>query len=236
MTNFDFGGKILIKSNDLTDKLKTSKGEYNSIANLVLPTQCEFQGTYRYVNCKMRELHIDLKTTTNYLVQCFYATNKKYSCTRTKLGKLLSIVAFIYAQEDVKIFDEPIYRYNGCGTAIKELAAFVDTEIYFLFDYSSDNKEIVDIESNKTFFESNDINYQSIPTHLRNTINRVFKTFGSYSPSELGLCINPIVECISCSETGEVNLSEIKSLTRKSFSSITKNLDVIDFLFTEAGQ
>ena len=48
----------------------------------------------------MKELHTDLEKATCYLVQFFYKTGRLYSCTRTKLRKLLSIVAFVYARNN----------------------------------------------------------------------------------------------------------------------------------------
>ncbi len=232
MTNFDFNGKISFKNDYLLDKQKFSKGECTKAHNFMLPMQCEFQGTCQ-VNHKMRELHTDLRTTTNYLIQFFYATGQVYSCSRTKLGKLLSIVAFIYAQKDIKLFDESIYRYNGCGTAIKELNSFTDTEIYVPFSYS-DNGEFITGKTENIISDEIELEYKDVPEQLKNTVKEVFQHFGSFSPSMLGMCINPIVDGLEYSENGEINLSDFQKLKRTDFDNVENNLELIEFLFKDS--
>ena len=41
----------------------------------------------------------------DYLISLFYKTNKKYSCSRTKIGKLLSILEFKYARMKTLVDD-----------------------------------------------------------------------------------------------------------------------------------
>lgn len=78
---------------------------------------------------KMQNSNLRLKEITYYLIQQFYKTGEKYSCTQTKLGKLLSILAFKYARNGQKLFDTPIYKYPPrCGTLIKALT-FIPKDI-----------------------------------------------------------------------------------------------------------
>ena len=85
----------------------------------------------------MEKMNVNLEQAANYLIQLFYKTGKKYSCTRTKIGKLLSIVAFSYARKNSLCFNEKIFKYDECGTIINELEAHVDREIYLKCDYDN---------------------------------------------------------------------------------------------------
>jgi hypothetical protein len=60
----------------------------------------------------MEKMHANLRECMNYLIQLFYKTDKRYSCTRSKISKLLSILAFKYAVYSIQLFDEKIFRYS----------------------------------------------------------------------------------------------------------------------------
>lgn len=180
---------------------------------------------------KMTELHTNLRETANYLIQLFYATGQRYSCSRTKLGKLLSIVAFIYALKDEELFDESIYRYDGCGTAINELKSYFDRDIYIQFGYE-DNQEFIGEDFDFSIVPKEKYTeITSIELSLRENIERVFRNFGSYKASELGKCINPIVNHPNVTTEDEVNLCSIQSLCRADFSDVENYKELIEFLF-----
>ena len=95
------------ESSNLSDKPLLSQKERNIVSQ---------------EETKMIELNANLKDVTSCLIRMFYQTDKKYSCTQTKLGKMLSILAFRYAINGEKLFNESIYRYPpNCGTLIKAL-------------------------------------------------------------------------------------------------------------------
>lgn len=172
----------------------------------------------------MKELHVNLAYATRYLVQLFYQTGQKYSCTRTKIGKLLSIVAFAYARKGEQVFDEKIYKYDGCGTAIKELLSIIeDRDVYLRFNYQDDQKFITD---NLSVVIS-----EYITTDVQQTIEFVFRKFGSYSAKQLGECINVLVEQehLLCDDDS-INLSKIHLLNYKSLKTKNAPKDLIDFL------
>lgn len=143
----------------------------------------------------LEELHTNLKEISNYFIELFKITGSKYSCSRTKLGKLISIVAFVYAKRGEKLFDEKIYIYKSdslgefCGTTIQELVLFVGRDAYQQKEYDKDNnlkippEELKETESIRT----------SLKSELRRSIEDVFLNFGAYNPKVLGDCINPII-------------------------------------------
>lgn len=178
----------------------------------------------------MKEAYINLEEAINYLVGLFYLTDRKFSCTRTKIGKLLSIVAFKYALEGEKLFKETIYEYNGCGTIIYEVMdRFDDGDIYTRIQYNDNCHIIKNEEFKNAEIPSEYRNYNTLTEENKRRIRAAFCRFGAYSQSELGrditsiLCVNSVVN-----DNGEVNLDQISKLKVTDFSE--KNT-VINFLF-----
>ena len=95
-------------------------------------------------NIKMVNQIENLEVASKYLLEYFKKTGEKYSCSRTKIGKLLSIVAFVYARKDVRIFKEEIHKYNDCGTSIDELRSFVPLNLYRNSTYLDNKVSISD--------------------------------------------------------------------------------------------
>lgn len=169
----------------------------------------------------------------DYLISLFYKTNKKYSCSRTKIGKLLSILEFKYARmKKHRVFLRDIYRYPNCGTAIHGLIVECERDVYRMIKYSDNNKKIAFSEINFnviTPMESKDFSW--IPLEIRKEIQRVFCNFGAYTPKRLGDCLNPIVEYDGvCEQDGVINLDRIAELTIHDIKNMGSN-EVIDYIF-----
>lgn len=154
----------------------------------------------------------------NYLIQFFYKTDKRYSCTRTKIGKLLSILAFKYAvQYDECLFSEKIYRYPECGTLIASMQYYVERDVYFAYPYDNSKKRISRNELN----ENVDIpdrykEISSLSSKIKEDIENIFFTFGAYSQVDLSEELNPIVEYEGiCLPDGSINLDNIVFLHDK---------------------
>lgn len=166
----------------------------------------------------------------NYLIQFFYKTNKRYSCTRTKIGKLLSILAFKYAVKyDENIFSWEIYRYPGCGTLIAGLQCYVDRDVYFAYPYDNSKKRISRNELN----ENADIpdrykDVSNLDPKLKEEIENVFFTFGAYSQSDLSDELNPIVEFNGiCRHDGSIDLDAVANLDKNQF----RGNKVVEYMF-----
>ena len=177
-------------------------------------------------------LNANFRQTTNYLIQLFYKTGKKYSCTRTKLGKLLTIASFVYARKNEVLFSEAIYKYNNCGTSINTLTLFIEREVYLELEYN-DNKQYIDdcfdnnIEIPKFYSEIYDVDAE-----LRNVIEKVFRHFGSYTASDLGELIVPIIKTGNVVNSNEeINLDEIYQMNKDEILLNNKSNELIEFLF-----
>lgn len=165
----------------------------------------------------------------NYLIQLFYKTDKRYSCTRTKIGKLLSILAFKYAvQKDECLFPLEIYRYPKCGTLIIGIQMYVDRDVYHRYPYDNSKKRI----SRKELKENVDIpdsykEIQSLSEEVKKDIEDVFFTFGAYSQEDLSEELNPIVEYEGiCENNDRINLDNLILLIGK-----LPGNKVVDYIF-----
>ena len=180
----------------------------------------------------MIERKINLPQATYYLVGLFYQTGQKYSCTRVKIGKLLSIVAFLYARKDELLFDEKIYKYSGCGTTIKEINYFLDRDIYICHTCNDRSSSIDFGELNAEAsipekYQKTDL----VPDDVKATIKEVFFHFGAYSALELGNCLNAILSYCEVSADDEISLDAFAKLEQICPSDKVFNSDIIDYLF-----
>lgn len=200
--------------------------EYAGLFGKNIVLQCEVQQPCKK-NYKMNELHINLKEAALYLIGLFNATGQAYSCSRTKIGKLLSILAFVYARRGIQIFDETIYKYDGCGTTIPELASFVYRDVYIKLNYE-DMRSPVNIEIDSSNLEYNE---EVLNLTVISDIRVVFNRFGAYTAFDLGKCINPIVNFENVTEDDVINLSVIEKLSINDFEYVTEDKELIEFLY-----
>lgn len=183
-------------------------------------------------NFKMIKLNRDLCQITNYFIYLYFATDKKYHCTRTKLSKLVSILAFIYARDGVELFENKIYKYDKCGTIIQEIKMLYDMVMY----------ENVRSENTKNLIKEPIIHSDNIPKKyldfddltddIKCRIEDVFRHFGSYSPFALGQCLNQIVDYPDIiKEDKSFDLLMFSNLKKDDFINISENRELIDYLF-----
>ena len=221
LTNFDFDGIIntLIFSASKTGKIRISM-EVNADNCEKSITPHRDYNIIRVNSEKMVSLNIDLAKATNYFIQLFYKTNQKYSCTRTKVGKLLSIVAFTYACDGKLAFDETIYKYDNCGTAIREIMLrFNDREIYSQCKYRDDAKKISEKLNEKVKIPDEYKDITDLDDDIKQKIEATFREFGAYTPAMLGECLNPLVNYNGiANDKNEINLSKFESLNYSDFS------------------
>lgn len=167
------------------------------------------------------EALVDLVDAANYLIQLYYKIGEKYSCSITKLGKLLSIAAFICAKNGVKLFEDDIVTYN-CGTGFAKLG------YHYLSDVIVDGK--ADCE---TTISRNDICdsvaypqiyvcENDIPRNIQNLLLDVFLTYGAYPAKTLGKLIDIFKEKISTAAS-TIDLNKIYLHSEVVIAQSTKN-------------
>ncbi len=182
---------------------------------------------------RMTNLNINLEQATNYLIQLFYQTNVKYSCTRTKIGKMLSIVAFKYACEEKLAFNETIYKYDSCGTAIKDvMLRFKDPDIYPTYLNADDQKKVRVKFNKKAPIPQSFSEIDQLSDDTKKTIESVFLSFAAFSPKKLGECLNPIVNLEGIADNdGRINVSKVGKIKLSDFNAEENGNPVLKFLF-----
>lgn len=248
LTNFDTNAII----NDIIFQIKKGKVKFfmevnaDNIEKIFYPhckqntAWCESKGMTETESTKgtiegLEEVNASLREITYYFIQLFYKTNKRYSCTQTKMGKLLSILAFRYAKRNKqKLFNEMIFRYPPCcGTLIKDLV-FIPKDIYTRelgqvdFDDSQhiddeliDNVEIP-LEYRKT---------DNLSASLKSDIEYVFREFGAYPGDVLGTLLNPIVQKIIDNDSEPIVLSKLSGIERNDYGT-DENI-ILEYIYSK---
>ncbi len=235
MTNFDENGIMyalyINLSNDKVLKITVEGNEAQE--NIEVPKN----GHYVVWNGskKMIEMNVDLSELTNYLIQLFYKSGKRFSCTRTKIGKMLSILAFYYAVEGKKLFKESIYKYCNCGSAIVDIMdRFTERKDIYIW-YGCDNSPKTDANkfdyNEETFIPAEYNNISSLSDEIKDSVKRAFETFAIYSPEQLGELINTVLNSDGVvGENGEISLLAIKNLSMEIITNTETNTALVDFL------
>lgn len=176
-------------------------------------------------------LHESLYDLTNIFIQLFFRTHQKYSCSRTKLCKLLSILAFKYAIQGLLLFDEPIQKYPpDCGTLIKDLT-FVCRDVYVKPLVEEYYDQVIKITEVLDYTVKIDRPYEttrSIRLPLLKEVEDVFREFGAYPVDVLGKLLTPIADKIVKDNSDELDLLILQNFNRNDFDV---NNAIADYLF-----
>lgn len=185
---------------------------------------------------RMDKLNTNLSHVANYFVQLFYKTGQKYSCTQTKIGKLLSVLAFLYARKGKILFNETVYRYKGCGAVIDDLKAVItDRDVYLKSKYEDFDGEITEDIIDSLFDELDESlniyrDVSSILPELKDDIEKVFRKFGAHSAYSMGQLINPIVNHNGVADENDtIDLEVIMSLNKDDFD---ESNELIEYIFS----
>ena len=185
----------------------------------------------RILNEELRMDYANISACANYLIQFFYKTDKKYSCTRTKIEKLLSILAFRYASKGITLFDDPIY-WDKSTPVMRELVVFYTFDIYDQNRPMADENKVIAPDELKG---ENDVDIPDsyvvraiIPDEVIKDIEDLFYNFGAYSSYDLTMLLKPIVNYEGvCRPDNSIDLEAIAHLDKNQF------LDnkVVEFIF-----
>jgi len=177
--------------------------------------------------------YANISACANYLIRFFFKTDKKYSCTRTKIEKLLSILAFRYASKGITLFDGSIY-WDRSTTVMRELVLFYTFDIYDQKRTMADENKIIAPHELK---EENDVDIPDvymvraiISDEVTKDIEVLFYNFGAYSSYDLTMLLKPIVEYEGvCRADSSIDLEAIARLDKNQFP----DNKVVEFIFKE---
>lgn len=126
------------------------------------------------------DVEVDLFEAARYLYRKFYYDG--FDCSRTKIGKLLTISYLICIKQNINIFKEKIL-VEQCGTSIPDLA----DEFGDLYPNLSNNLPDRYIEDYNAY----------LPDDVKTVLNDVYKKFGKNACADLGNLIDTFKEEIS---------------------------------------
>ena len=181
----------------------------------------------------MKKLNIEIKKLTYYLVLLFFKTDCKYSCTSTKIGKMLSILAFKYAYNGVLLFNDEVRKYDNCGTMIENSSCWLYRNEYVCWkdqnnkEYITDElKEPIDLPDKLNCRYREFCKYSDLPSYVKKEVEEVFRYFGAYSHVDLSEVLNPIVDMLTTESYGKIDLSKISNI----IDEVTQDNEVIKYL------
>lgn len=183
----------------------------------------------------MEELNVSLERVADYFIALFRASGERYSCSRTKLGKLISIVAFKFAHNNFKLLSEKIYKYDNCGTYIKELSSIVDRDVYVSLSYEDQRGVIIPVDAISLNIASPICDNIIKNNEIIATIRTVFSKFGAYKATDLGIEISDLITALPSfvSEDGSVDLNIIKQNANISdFEREFPDNQVVSYIFS----
>lgn len=149
------------------------------------PLRDKHMTTYSKKSCGAYEKKsmVFVKDAADYLVELFKNTNERYCCSTIKLGKLLTLAAFLYAckpgEEGSKLFIEDIVSLN-CGATVNNI------DFYWL-DYSGGIDTSNKIQESSIDEISNTSNLEQ---EICDILRYVFCNFGAFSQQVLGRYID----------------------------------------------
>lgn len=174
--------------------------------------------------------NMDVTFVANYLIQCFWKTRvngKRIECTRTKIGKLLTIIQILSIKINKQVAFEDTIAEEICGTSVPVLSVYrYPYDIWELLPYKLPNDTV--------FYETNgSINLSEVSTveeplpslyeiHgdvdglIQKIIYDVFIGFGAYDSYEIGRFINEFKTTI-CIE---------KVVSKEKIADWLSNLDI----------
>ena len=148
--------------------------------------------------------NMDVRILANYLIQCFWNTRingQRIKCTRTKIGKLLTIVQLLSIKHTQHVAFEDAIVAETCGTSIPILS--VHRYPYDIWELHSckfpnnailfEKNSVIDLSDTSIVSEPLPELYSlqdDISDLIKNIIRDVFEKYGTYDGYEIGKLIN----------------------------------------------
>lgn len=164
----------------------------------------------------------------NYLVQLFVKCERKYSCSKTKLEKLLSIANLKCIKNGNKLFDEKVIEIKDCGVGLSyNFPTYLCGDIVLALLNDKNNKatspkrQIPETDINNSIKHNTqyDKDVNDLTEEDKKCLLNVFLEFGAYDSSILGSLLDEFkYELVNNQVDGEkINFKKCQSFfNRKS--------------------
>lgn len=168
----------------------------NINAQIMFPNNTEFPKK-TMSEIKFENHVVDLLQATDYLIKLYESTREKYRCTTTKLGKLLSIAAFICAKSKIRLFNDDIITQN-CGTTLSRISNKYD---YTIIDSPLEATEPID--KNEIIYNVDSV----LSTRIKDLLLDIFLRFGKYPARDMGQNIDSFKAQILQGNTVDIHMT-----------------------------
>ena len=140
----------------------------------------------------------ELEAMASYLVSLFYKSKKNYSCTRSKIGKLLVLNTLCNIDNQnllntLYISDESIYTYEP------SLLEFIYRDVYIKYPFCDDKKPFTELFDESVvipnMFQIRLDRYE-LDDNSKRILEDIFRNFASYPLGDLNKMIKEIIPLI----------------------------------------
>lgn len=144
----------------------------------------------------MREMEINIKPYAIYLISLYYKTGCKYSCTRSKINKLLIIFKLCFIKNNLKTFDNKLIIYENFSY-FEDLSIIMEKDVYCTEKSIEENSKIIDKLNEMVEIPPMYKTYIKLAEEEKKLLEIIFREFGNFNINYLSDKIEPIVRNIS---------------------------------------
>lgn len=140
---------------------------------------------------------VKVESAAKFLASLYFKTGKRYTCTKTKIEKMLTIAWFIKLRNGEQLFINSVL-INNCGTGVSGLEEFEATVL--MGSEPENRKRITDcICSEETnvpeIYKEKSIGY--IDDKIKKLLVDVFKEFGNWKAADIGIALDEFKDDVS---------------------------------------
>jgi len=176
----------------------------------------------------------ELRALAYYLVSLFYKTNCKYSCTRSKINRLLTIYMFCNIKNKPNLHDSK-FAITKEFMGFYDLAFIIPNTIYYtdLRDMkNNDDKQEIKERFGKVINRYTEYD-DKIDESQKELLELIFRKFGSYPITDLSIKTDKIKDNapIKQKKDNVVNIDEfLLFLNNKENNKLYKNNEIFKFI------
>ena len=217
--------RFILKSFIRYAKINESKHKKTNV-----PTR-KVQGSSSIVNTDKEVLCMSkLLDAANYLIELFFQTTPTYTCSSTKIAKLLSIANLCAVKHGAPIFTEKI-AVNTCGVSIPALNGLL------LYSPLGDPDDAEDVDSTITSDQIDDTKippvlyqqHESLTEDDMRLLKSVFCHFGAYDAYHIGQAFDGFKTFIADENNGDIDYAKARLFFKdKTIRSIKPQTSLVE--------
>lgn len=172
---------------------------------------------------------IGIIESAKYVIRLYFRTGSKYTCSRTKVEKIVAIAAFTAYRQKKRLLIDNIYLKN-CGVGFPQINTVFFSDII-------DGKE----DDNQYIYDKIDVSIPVLERYIRNNdeddlnpsvkelLETTFRTFGAFNSRTLGCAIDDFKNEIITNQIVDERKA-IDFFSNDSLKNNYKNNLIIDYI------